>query len=62
VAESRLNQLLLEVIRLTRDVFSWDHLYLGGGNTKKITVKLPKDVSIVSNDMGLLGGAALWKV
>lgn len=62
MGKARWNQMLLDVIRLTRDVFSWDHLYLGGGNTKKITVKLPKNVSIVSNEMGLLGGAALWKV
>ena len=41
--------------------FNWDHLYLGGGNTKKIDFKLPKNAEIVSNETGLLGGVALWK-
>jgi polyphosphate glucokinase len=36
-------------------------LYLGGGNTKKIDFELPKDVTMVSNEAGLLGGVALWK-
>jgi polyphosphate glucokinase len=55
------NLFLLEVIRQTEELFNWDHLYLGGGNTKKITVKLPKNVSIVSNQLGLVGGIALWR-
>jgi polyphosphate glucokinase len=42
-------------------LFNWDTLYLGGGNSDKITFKLPKDVKIVSNEDGLLGGVALWE-
>jgi polyphosphate glucokinase len=34
---------------------------LGGGNTKKINFKLPKNVSIVSNEDGILGGVKLWR-
>jgi polyphosphate glucokinase len=55
------NQLLLEAIQQTEELFNWDHLYLGGGNAKKITAKLPKNVSIVSNQLGLVGGVALWR-
>lgn len=55
------NRMLLEAIAQTEQLFNWDRLYLGGGNTKKITVKLPKNVSIVSNTMGLVGGVALWR-
>lgn len=54
------NRLLLEAIDQTQRLFNWDLLYLGGGNTKKIEFQLPKDVSIVSNQTGLLGGVALW--
>jgi len=55
------NELLQEAIQQTSLTFNWDHLYLGGGNTKKIDFDLPKDVEIVSNDTGLLGGVTLWK-
>lgn len=55
------NKLLQEAIAQTSATFNWDHLYLGGGNTKKIDFVLPKDVEIVSNETGLLGGVALWR-
>ena len=59
--KKRWNKLLLEAIDQTRKLFNWDHLYIGGGNTKKIIVKLPADVSIVSNETGILGGVAMWR-
>jgi len=55
------NKFLLEAIATTEALFNWDQLYLGGGNTKKITFDLPPNVSIVSNESGLLGGVALWR-
>jgi polyphosphate glucokinase len=55
------NKLLQEAIAQTAATFNWDHLYLGGGNTKRITFNLPKNVSIVSNEDGILGGVALWR-
>jgi len=55
------NKLLLEAIDQTEKLFNWDHLYLGGGNTKKIDFKLPPDVSVVSNEDGITGGVALWR-
>jgi polyphosphate glucokinase len=55
------NKWLLEAIAETAKLFNWDHLYLGGGNTKKIVVNLPQNVKIVSNETGLFGGVALWR-
>ena len=55
------NKRLREVIAQTAVTFNWDHLYLGGGNTKKIDFKLPKNVTIVSNRDGILGGVVLWR-
>jgi polyphosphate glucokinase len=54
------NHLLQLAIAQTEKLFNWDSCYLGGGNTKKIDFDLPKNVAIVSNETGLLGGAALW--
>lgn len=55
------NKHLREAIEQTCATFNWDHLYLGGGNAKKIDFDLPEHVSIVSNETGLLGGVALWR-
>ncbi|MBU6298289.1 MAG: ROK family protein [Alphaproteobacteria bacterium] len=38
----------------------YDHLYLGGGNAKKLVTALPPKTIIVSNIAGLKGGAGLW--
>ena len=58
--KKRWNKLLREAIEQTRATFNWDHLYLGGGNTKLIEMEARPDVTIVSNLDGLLGGVALW--
>ncbi len=55
------NKFVREAIDQTARLFNWDQLYLGGGNTKKIDFELPKNVKIVSNETGLLGGVALWR-
>jgi polyphosphate glucokinase len=55
------NELLEEAIKQTAHTFNWDHLYIGGGNTKKMEFTPGKNVHIVANETGLLGGVALWK-
>jgi polyphosphate glucokinase len=55
------NKYLQEAIEQTAHTFNWDHLYVGGGNSKKIDFDLPKNSTVVSNEAGLLGGVVLWK-
>lgn len=55
------NKRLLRAVRTLDCLFNYDRLYLGGGNTKHITVPLPANVKVVSNVAGLLGGIALWR-
>jgi len=57
----RWNKLLALAIKQTSSTFNWDRLYLGGGNAKEINFKLDKNVKVVSNQDGLLGGVALWE-
>ncbi len=45
----------------SRTLFSYDRLYVGGGNATKIEPPLPPRVKIISNLEGLLGGIALWE-
>ena len=61
VGKKQWNSRLEKAIASLRHLFNFDHLYIGGGETKKITFDLPDDVSRVPNILGLLGGINLWK-
>jgi polyphosphate glucokinase len=47
-----------------RPVFRWDRLYLGGGNSRRITPeqlsRMGDDVVVVPNTAGIIGGARAW--
>ena len=53
-----------EAIDNMRTMVNFDHLYLGGGNAKRLgdgkKPKLPRGVSVVDNSAGILGGIKLW--
>lgn len=55
------NKFLQQAIAQTAATFNWDHLYIGGGNTKKITFDPGPNAKIVSNREGIFGGVALWR-
>jgi hypothetical protein len=60
VGKKRWNLRLAKAIEILDRVINFDHLYIGGGNGKKVTIPLPTHATIVSNTAGLLGGIALW--
>lgn len=60
VGNARWNKRVRKAIRSLRALTSFDHLYIGGGNAKKIDCELDPDVTVVSNDAGIKGGIALW--
>ena len=49
-----------KVLPLLATVLNYDHLYLGGGNARRLGLRLPRNVTIVSNDAGMSGGAFVW--
>jgi polyphosphate glucokinase len=57
----RWNKLLKLAITQTSATFNWDTLYIGGGNSKKVTLKHGPEIKIISNEEGLLGAMALWR-
>lgn len=61
VGAKRWSLRLAEAIAEWKNLFNYDHLYLGGGNTKKLMTELPPDASIVANVNGLLGAPWLWQ-
>ena len=53
----RLQQALEELYAL----FRYDRVFLGGGNATQVRFALNRRTTIVSNQMGVRGGAALWE-
>lgn len=54
------NRRVLAMIRIVDSLLHYDVLYLGGGNAANITVELPQNVRVASNDAGITGGIHLW--
>ena len=54
------NRRLQRVIKILHALFQFDTLYLGGGNSRKVTFKLGAHTRLISNRDGILGGFMLW--
>ena len=54
------NKRIKKLVAVLDTVFAYDHLYLGGGNSRLVSFPLPRNVTIVSNDAGMEGGAFAW--
>jgi len=52
------------VVDALRPMYLWDRLYLGGGNSRRITAtqlaKIGDDIVVVPNEAGMTGGARCW--
>lgn len=62
IGKNRWTGRVLRTIDAWREVFMWDHCYLGGGNTKHLVDPVPSDVTIVPNVAGIIGGARAWEL
>lgn len=54
------NKRVGEMIDVLRALTFFDHLYIGGGNSTRIALKLDKDITLTDNAAGILGGIKLW--
>ncbi|MHB8439251.1 MAG: ROK family protein [Acidimicrobiales bacterium] len=61
VGAERWNKRVRRAVDTMRALVFFDHCYLGGGNSKRVTGELPPDVTIVDNNAGILGGIKLWE-
>jgi len=61
IGSVRWNNRVKKAIGNMRRLTTFDHLFIGGGNAKKIEFAFEPDVSVVSNEAGLKGGVALWR-
>jgi polyphosphate glucokinase len=56
----RWNRRVAKAIANMRVLVLFDHLYVGGGNTKHLRLTLDPDVTVIDANAGILGGVALW--
>jgi len=61
VGTKRWNRRVRRAIGQLEALVFYDHLYVGGGNAKRIEGSLGENVTIIDNRAGLLGGIALWE-
>ena len=61
IGNVRWNKRVKKAIDNLRRLTNFDHLYVGGGNAKKIDFTLDPDVTVISNEAGMEGGVALWR-
>ena len=61
VGKRKWNRRVAIAIDILRNLTCFDHMYIGGGNANNVKLKLSKDVSLVSNDLGMVGGIWLWR-
>jgi polyphosphate glucokinase len=62
IGESRWNKRVHKAVTNLRGLLFFDHLYIGGGNSRRVVRDdLPDDVTIVDNTAGILGGIKLWE-
>ena len=61
IGESRWNKRVVKAIDHMRALTAFDHLFIGGGNSRRVLRShLPDDVTVVDNTAGILGGIRLW--
>jgi polyphosphate glucokinase len=61
IGEERWNKRVRKAISNMRALTLFDHLYIGGGNSRRVLRRhLPGDVTVVDNTAGILGGIRLW--
>jgi polyphosphate glucokinase len=60
IGSKRWNKRVRKTIEIVYALLHYDVLHLGGGNAANVTVDLPDNVHIASNDAGITGGIRLW--
>ena len=62
IGEANWNGRVQKMLLVFKSVFNYEQLYIGGGNSRLINIRLDDNVTLVSNEDGIKGGAKLWEV
>jgi len=60
IGKKKWRRRVLKVIAVLRTLLNFDKLHIGGGNARLLDGRLPRNVDLVSNDEGIIGGVKLW--
>ncbi|MGH9078760.1 MAG: ROK family protein [Acidimicrobiales bacterium] len=61
IGEERWNKRVQKAIATLRALLFFDHLFIGGGNSRRVNRhNLDDDITIVDNTAGIVGGVKLW--
>jgi polyphosphate glucokinase len=61
IGKKKWNRRVEIMIETLHALVFYDHLWIGGGNSKHVTLDLGPDASLVDNTAGILGGIKLWE-
>lgn len=62
VGNAKWRERVLAAIATMKALTFYDRLFIGGGNSARLAdLSLPPDVTLVSNEAGILGGIKLWE-
>ncbi|RWY51211.1 ROK family protein [Mucilaginibacter gilvus] len=60
LGDKKWNKRMQKVFENLKSLFNYKYLYIGGGNSSKLTMKLDQNMKIVTNEDGIKGGSCLW--
>lgn len=55
------NRRVRRVVNILQRLLNYDRIYIGGGNAQRVVFTLDRNMRLVSNQAGVLGGIALWR-
>ena len=61
IGDKKWNKRMEKVFKVLKTVFNYDYLYIGGGNAKRLKIKLDSNMKLVTNEEGIKGGSRLWQ-
>jgi polyphosphate glucokinase len=61
IGRKKWNNRLQRVLTILHDLIHPDAIYLGGGNSRRITFKLAPHLHLIDNKDGILGGFMAWE-
>jgi polyphosphate glucokinase len=61
IGKKKWNRRVQRVLKILHTLLNYEKIYIGGGNSEKITFKLDGNMKLVPNDDGMIGGYFLWQ-
>ena len=60
IGKKKWNRRVARTIEVLDALYFYDHLFIGGGNARHLTIDLGAKASLIDQNAGILGGIRLW--